>query len=373
MWGKEKPANFVRFEVTPGSCPNEQPATPAKPAAKCDANAYMGTWQRPGTGPTQKRQVQLVFETDDYGKKATTRGFNRAPYSDSQVIGTNMRTTDKGCTFVMKCGTSLSSAPDCKFAIDPAKNTLTFVDGGGYLIDSVWTRVGGPPPAEAVCKREDVEGNWHRSDGAYTPIVGVHAFAGGDGGNALIFNVPADRWPKGHSKFRRIFRDGGETSCKLNAICASYDRMTSGALNRRERACVLTIDPKAGTMTESGNSLIYRRAAQGGAAKPAPAPVAKPAPPPEPKVNEQEVAATQSLNAQQNAAAKRETQAYEAEKKRIADKAAADQAAYRKALADREARIAEINRKAAEDRRRWEQAVAACKAGDHSQCGPKPQ
>ena len=71
--------------------------------------------------------------------------------------------------------------------------------------------------------------------------------------------------------------------------------------------------------------------------------------------------------------AKREIAEYEAQKKRIADEQAAKEATYRKALADREALIAENERKTREAQAKWEAAVAACRAGDRSQCGPQPQ
>lgn len=117
---------------------------------------------------------------------------------------------------------------------------------------------------------------------------------------------------------------------------------------------------------------VVAPAGKGTPTTPAPSAIG-PTAPSEPKVREEEIAATRSLNTQQNIAAKREIEAYETEKKRIADEQAAKDAAYRKALADREALIAETNRKAAEDRRKWEAAVAACKAGNRSQCGAAPQ
>lgn len=344
-------------------------ATPVA-AATCKSDAYLGAWQRKGEGG-QKAQVQIVFATER-GASApvgSTRGFASAPYGDGTVVASRIRQVGDGCTFDAQCGSNLSSANACKLVIDPAKNTLK-VEGGSqmFVSDRVWTRTT-PMAAETVCSREDVEGDWRRSDGANVPIVGVHVFKNGPGGNALLFNHPEGWWPKGQTKFTGIYREGGDRSCKLKATCATYDRTVSGNVVRRERACTLTIDPVKKRMTESGSSLFYTR---DGAAKAAPAkPEAAAAVPTAQSAEEQ--AATSSLNAQQAATAKREIAEYEAQKKRIADEQAAKEAAYRKALADREALIAENERKAREARARWEAAAAACRAGDRSQCAPAPR
>ncbi|MBA3940433.1 MAG: hypothetical protein C0520_04395 [Sphingopyxis sp.] len=338
----------------------------------CKADAYLGAWQHKGEGG-QKPQVQIVFATER-GASApvgSTRGFASAPYGDGTVVASRIRQVGDGCTFDAQCGANLSSANACKLVIDPAKNTLK-VEGGSqmFVSDRVWTRTT-PRAVETVCSREDVEGDWRRSDGANVPIVGVHVFKNGPGGNALLFNHPEGWWPKGQTKFTGIYREGGDRSCKLKATCATYDRTVSGNVVRRERACTLTIDPVKKRMTESGSSLFYTRngAATGPGAKSAPT-IAQPA---KPDPSAEEKAATSSLNAQQAVAAKREVAEYEAQKKRIADEQAAKEAAYRKALADREALIAETDRKAREAQAKWEAAVAACKAGDHSQCGPVPK
>jgi hypothetical protein len=68
------------------------------------------------------------------------------------------------------------------------------------------------------------------------------------------------------------------------------------------------------------------------------------------------------------------------QKKAAADKQAAQDAAYRRSVAEHEARVAAYNaqvaetaRKAAEDQAKWRAAVAACNAGDKSQCAPGPK
>lgn len=111
-----------------------------------------------------------------------------------------------------------------------------------------------------TCTKDDIEGNWRRSDGATVTLIGVQIFGGsGSGGVALLFNHPAGWWPKGHHKFTKIYRTGGPRSCKMTAMCANYDRMASGQIKRNERPCVLEVDPKARTMTESGTRLTYSR------------------------------------------------------------------------------------------------------------------
>lgn len=342
---------------------------PAGPLS-CKSDAYLGAWQRKGEGG-QKLQVQIVFVTER-GASApvgSTRGFASAPYGDGTVVASRIRQVKDSCIFDAQCGSNLSSANACKLVIDPANNTLK-IEGGSqmFVSDRVWTR-STPMAAETVCSREDVEGDWRRSDGANVPIVGVHVFKNGPGGNALLFNHPEGWWPKGRTKFTGIYREGGDRSCKLKATCATYDRTTSGNVVRRERACTLTIDPVKKRMTESGSSLFYTRdgAVKGTPAKPEAAAAAPTAP------SAEEQAATSSLNAQQAATAKREIAEYEAQKKRIADEQAAKEAAYRKALADRDALIAENERKAREARAKWEAAAAACRAGDQSQCAPTPK
>lgn len=342
----------------------------------------MGAWQRPGSGK-QAAQVQLVFEKDSYGVVALARGFANTPFGEGEVVVRDIKPDKQECHFQAVCAPRNISGLGCTVIVDPVKDTLVVASPASRYFDSkkVWTRASGPPPqppAQATCSRADIEGDWLRSDGATVPIVGVETFKNGVGGNALIFGHPGGWWPKGTSKFRAIYRDGGAQSCKLKAICASYDRRASGAVERRERACELVVDPAKRTMTESGSSVLYSRpggtkapAAKPAPAKPAPTASAPPAPPP--PDNAAEKAATGSLNAQQAAAAKREIADYEARKKRIADEQAAKEAAYRKALADRDAQIAEIERKAREDRLKWEAAVAACKAGDRSHCGPTPK
>jgi hypothetical protein len=223
----------------------------------------------------------------------------------------------------------------------------------------------GAAPAQAkTCIPADFNGRWDRSDGARITIRG--AGTDGVGGYATMDENPGD-WVQGQHKYVSMRM---KSACVYTAKCyASQRTSTNGVRDFKmvESACEIVIDPATKRMTERGtsNSYSYTKAGAGAAARKPPSA----ATPPEPAPPSQ---AVQSLNSQQAAAAKREIQAYEARKKAIADEQAAKEAAYRKALADREALIAENNRRAAEARAKWEASAAACRAGDQSQCAPKP-
>ncbi|MGI8840483.1 MAG: hypothetical protein ACR2F8_06865 [Caulobacteraceae bacterium] len=63
---------------------------------------------------------------------------------------------------------------------------------------------------------------------------------------------------------------------------------------------------------------------------------------------------------------------YEAKKAAIAEQAKANDAAYAAALAAHQAEVDEMARKTAADMADWQRRVAACKAGDRSQCAHPP-
>ncbi|WP_293648203.1 cell envelope integrity protein TolA [Sphingopyxis sp. RIFCSPHIGHO2_12_FULL_65_19] len=227
-----------------------------------------------------------------------------------------------------------------------------------------WLR-GAAPALPKTCSPADFNGRWDRSDGARVTIRG--AGTQGVGGTGSMDENPGN-WVRGQDKYASMRM---KSACVYTAKCFASQRTT---INGRpdfkmvETACELVIDPATKRMTERGtsNSYSYTKVGAGAAARKPPSAVT----PPEPAQPSQ---AVQSLNSQQAAAAQREIQAYEARKKAIADEQAAKEAAYRKALADREALIAENNRRASEARAKWEAAVAACRAGDQSQCAPQPQ
>jgi len=88
----------------------------------------------------------------------------------------------------------------------------------------------------------------------------------------------------------------------------------------------------------------------------------------------EEQAQRRALNEAQAKFAAQQIADWQAERQAIADKQAADERAYREAVAAHDAEVAAIKQKADEDRARWEAAVAACEAGDYSQCAqPGPQ
>ena len=227
-----------------------------------------------------------------------------------------------------------------------------------------WLR-GAAAALPKTCTPADFNGRWDRSDGARVTIRG--AGTQGVGGTGSMDDHP-ENWVRGQNKYTSMRM---KSACVYTAKCYASQRTT---INGRpdfkmvETACELVIDPETKTLRERGtsNSYSYTKAGAGTAARKPPSPVAAPPEPAAPS------AAVQSLNSEQAAAAKREIQAYEARKKAIADEQAAKEAAYRKALADREALIAENNRRASEARAKWEASAAACRAGDQSQCAPRP-
>jgi len=87
----------------------------------------------------------------------------------------------------------------------------------------------------------------------------------------------------------------------------------------------------------------------------------------------EEQAQRQALNREQAWLAAQQIADFEAREKAIADEQAAQEAAYREALAAREAQIAAADKAHAEAQARWEAAVAACNAGDRSQCAQPAQ
>lgn len=381
-------AGFKVVDLRLGRCEEFQPDTrtlvadgtiqvaAAVVAARCPADAYLGTWQRPGSGK-QNAQVQLVFSKDGDEGAAQARGFARAPYSENEQVLSRIYPGDAGCRYKAKCGTVLSASPSCTIVVDPARGSLT-VEGGGktFISDVPWTRAAAAPAA-ATCSARDIDGNWHRSDGALVPIVGIDA-GFRDGGNALMFNHP-DNWPKGTHKFLRVFRQGGRDSCKMSAVCINYDiNRSTGQTFKRERNCTLTVDPKRQTLSESGSTLSYSRTPRNaGGAGQAPRSITTPpadAPASVPVTSAQElaeIATRERLNREQADFAARQ----------VAENAAA-KAAFEKATADREATIAAQKAEAERKQRAHEAAMAkwradvadveACNRGETSRCKPQP-
>jgi len=88
----------------------------------------------------------------------------------------------------------------------------------------------------------------------------------------------------------------------------------------------------------------------------------------------EEEAQRRELNEAQARFAAQQMADYQAKRQAIADEQAAAEQRYREAVAAHDAEVAAIDQKAADDQARWEAAVAACNAGDYSQCAqPQPQ
>lgn len=230
--------------------------------------------------------------------------------------------------------------------------------GISTYFDGPWTRSATPVATGPNCAANDIDGNWHRSDGALVPIVGIDA-GFRDGGNALMFNHP-DNWPKGSHKFLRVFRDGGPESCKMSAVCINYDiNRSTGQTFKRERNCTLTVDPERQTLSESGSTLSYSRAR---AELPVSVPVTS-------AQELAEIATREQLNREQADFAARQ----------VAENNAA-KAAFEKATAEREATIAAQHAEAERKQREYDAAMArwraevadveACNRGETSRCRP---
>lgn len=347
------------------------PMQPQRQAAKCTPDAYLGAWQRPGS-PPRASILQLQFATSDYGGEGIAQGYNGHPeFNGKRVISTVYPAPDgNGCVYTAQCSIGISSPVSCKITIDPARNTLLVQDsfGIGTYFDGPWTRSATPVATGPKCSANDIDGNWHRSDGALVPIVGIDA-GFRDGGNALMFNHP-DGWPKGTHKFLRLFREGGNDSCEMSAVCINYDiNRSTGQTTKRERNCTLTVDPQRQTLTESGSTLSYRRTPFGNQPNQSITQA-----PPEPLVSAPVPSAQELAELAIRERLNREQADFAANQ--LAQNAAA-KAAFDKATAEREAIIASQNAEAERKQReyeaamaKWRETVEACEKGDMTRCTP---
>ncbi|OYY65117.1 hypothetical protein [Sphingomonas sp. 28-62-11] len=401
-------------------------AVELKPAAStrstCTTALLQGTWRADGpqlanTGHAVSFTAAPNMPKHDGGQIAMRGVFSTYPKYKHLlgIVPTPMFTDSRG--FVVgkdQClipvvvnmrdsGTSRSAA-----LIDTRTSSLRFVTnqayrwtGKGFQIDAAaitsnavsgapgrWLRGAAEPEAKS-CKPNDFNGRWDRSDGAKITIRGTGT--DGVGGYATMDENPG-RWVRGQDKYVSMRM---KEACVYTAQCNTTQRKVVNGrsdFTMTQKACELVLDPVQQTLRERGttNTYVYKRAGSGAAAPSNPQSPRSAAPRPaerdesyrtaaesEPASAAKaaaaaEAAAAATLNAQQAAAAKRDILAFEARKKAVAAQQAANLRAYQKALADREAKIAEINRKAQEDQARWRAAVAACAAGDRSQCAPQP-
>lgn len=276
------------------------------------------------------------------------------------------------CTFRIK-PSPLASAGDWTLRYNTKTDSFSFFKGNvgatypDPFLPGRWTR-GSPPKPAATCSKDDINGTWHRADGARVLMTGVGVF--GNGGHAIMDRYPEDRWPKGESKFRAVKE---VAACRYEARCTTVTSRKSSdgySYDVKDAACTLMVDPAKRVMTASGTHGVYTRVAPNAAAERA-AQAREAAEATKAREAAAEAERTARLNrevAERDAAIKR----------RNAETKAADdrrQREYLQALAAQKAEADRIKREAAAAKARyeaemaaWRARVAACNAGDYTQC-----
>lgn len=276
------------------------------------------------------------------------------------------------CTFRIKTS-PLASTGDWMLRYNTRTDSFSFFNGPinapslDAFLPGRWTR-GSPPKPAATCGKDDINGTWHRADGARVLMTGVGVF--GNGGHAIMDRYPEDRWPKGESKFRGVKE---VAACRYEARCTTVTSRTSSdgySYDVKDAACTLTVDPAKRVMTASGTHGVYTRVAPNAAAERA-AQASEAAEAAKARDAAAEAERTASLNrevAERDAAIKR----------RNAETKAADerrQREYLDAIARQKAEVERLKREEAAAKARyeaemaaWRARVAACKAGDYAQC-----
>lgn len=221
-----------------------------------------------------------------------------------------------------------------------------------------------PParPAPKTCQASDIEGAWYRADGTALRISGLNA----DGGREGVFTVHPRAWPRGLGRYSAITQLDG---CAFTAICIDARRQPDDSFAITRTVCALTLDPKAGALSQGAGYSFSRTpstSAEAEARRDA-----------EAELDAQD-RASEALNADINgrnadAAARdaarraeflRRQREYEARKR-------ADAEAYARAQAEYERQKAAVEAQRQRELREWEARVAACKAGDRAQCAPE--
>lgn len=374
--------------------------TAAAPTSACRTDILQGSWRAEratlaATGHAVTFAVAPSVPAHDGGQKAQRGVFTVFPAHKNKLallpnpLFTAARgfEVDAGMCLIPVVSQRDSGTSRSAVLVNKSGSILRFYNdnayrwvGTSYRLDAAlpgnqvvglegnWRR-GEPPVAAKTCTPADFNGRWNRSDGARITIRGTGN--DGIGGTASMDENPGN-WVQGQSKYTNIrIKD----ACTYTAKCYASERTrTNGRPDFRmiESACELRFDPVKRTLRELGtaNSYVYTKA-DGNAAtttgqrRPAAVP---PQPTPEPV----ETVTAAELNAKQAEAAKREAAAIAARRRAIAAQQAARERAYQQALADHRAKIAETDRKAQEEQAKWRAAVAACAAGDRSQCAPRP-
>jgi hypothetical protein len=342
-----------------------------EPAQTCDKATFLGAWKNDhkkyamyGAGVTFERSMR---EGELLGRFSFLRHREMLPYILASTIATSG--PPKGCLFPALRGASLQHDDALKYDKATDSFTIVYADGSPHPdFPGRWTR-GRPAKAAATCSKDDINGTWHRADGARVLMTGVGVF--GNGGHGIMDRYPEDRWPKGEAKFRAVKEVG---VCRYEARCTKVTRRTTNdgsGFDVSDAACTLTVDPAKRVMTESGTGTrVYTRVAPNAAADRA-AQAREDAEAAKARETAAEAERTARLNrevAERDAAIKR----------RNAEIKAADerrQREYLEALAAQKAEADRIKREAAAARARyeadmaaWRVRVAACNAGDVSQC-----
>lgn len=243
-------------------------------------------------------------------------------------------------------GSGISTPWSGVVSVAPGARALT-VEGLGE--SAPWTR-GEPPAPVQTCSDGDIEGTWHRPDGARLSVRGMNFK---DGGAGVWEAHPDPRWRPGAYRYQSIKPAG---ACRWTATCVAVSiDSAGGGWQERSGACTLTVDPKTGRLNDSGSnttgSYTYSR---------------------EPAEGSREA---QNLNAEvnrKNAEAEAREKAREAEYERkmreYEAKKKADADAYARAQQEYERQKAEVEAKRQRELREWQERVRRCQEGDITAC-----
>lgn len=341
------------------------------PEQSCAKDTFLGAWKNDHPKYAKYGAGVTFGRSQREGELLGRFSFLRYPEMLPNILASTITTSGppNGCLFPALRGSSLQHDDALKY--DKATDSFTIVNADGSPnpgFPGRWTR-GSPPKPAATCSKDDINGTWHRADGARVLMTGVGVF--GNGGHGIMDRYPEDRWPKGESKFRAVKEVG---VCRYEARCTKVTRRTTNdgsSFDVSDAACTLTVDPAKRVMTESGTGTrVYTRVAPNAAAERA-AQAREDAEAAKAREAAAEAERTARLNRE---VAERD----EAIKRRNAEIKAADerrQREYLEALAAQKAEADRIKREAAAARARyeadmaaWRVRVAACNAGDVSQC-----
>ncbi len=243
-------------------------------------------------------------------------------------------------------GSGISTPWSGVVSVDPGARALR-VEGLGE--SAPWTR-GEPPAPVQTCSDGDIEGTWHRPDGARLSVRGMNFK---DGGAGVWEAHPDPRWRPGAYRYQSIKPAG---ACRWTATCVAVSIDSAGSgWQERSGACTLTVDPKTGRLNDSGSnttgSYTYSRE---------PAEGSREAQDLNAEVNRKNAEAEAREKARE-AEYERKMREYEARKKADAD-------AYARAQQEYERQKAEVEAKRQRELREWQERVRRCQEGDITAC-----